>query len=190
MEALRNACKDAALIVENGACTAVHRLRSLDHFSTEEVSHALQPEAYSENRQPRFENDPPADPKVPLVFGTAWPGGNDDVVDAQVLKLLPRQFVIADHQRLHAVDGRHQMEQVERERVVVIDNKRLYCPHSRMILQVGPGNARSEAFLAPMARRMRLPDLTNAVQSAGIEDFGSRCPGAPRNRNGSDALRG
>ena len=58
--------------------------------------------------------------------GAAGAGGDDDVVDRQRRQLLPRQLVVADDDRLVATGLAQQVEEVEGERVVVVDQERAH----------------------------------------------------------------
>ena len=75
--------------------------------------------------------------------------GDHDVVHRQRRELVPRQLVVAHDHGLVAVDLAQQVEEVERERVVVVDQER---PHGRIytLPNVGTGE---RPFVAPARRR-------------------------------------
>src|SRR5262245_32816458 len=66
------------------------------------------------------------DRRVPGVLRPAGRGGDDDVVGPQRRDLLPGQLVVADDDRLLTIDLAQQVEEVEGERVVVVDQQRFH----------------------------------------------------------------
>ena len=69
------------------------------------------------------------DAEVALALGAPGAGRDHDVVHGQRRELLPRQLVVAHDDRLLAVDLAQQVEEVEGERVVVVDQERAHRPH-------------------------------------------------------------
>jgi hypothetical protein len=89
-----------------------------------DVGERLVAEADAEHRHLGALQRVERDADVALAVRAAGAGRDHDVVDAQRGQLLPRQLVVARDDRLVAVDLADQMEEVEGERVVVVDQER------------------------------------------------------------------
>jgi hypothetical protein len=85
----------------------------------------LVPDADAENGNYPRANRVAAHAEVALSRRVAGAGRDDDVVEPPVPQLVPRDTVVPHDVRLDAVDLREQLEEVERVRVVVVDQERL-----------------------------------------------------------------
>ncbi|MNC92158.1 hypothetical protein D3C83_85340 [compost metagenome] len=63
-------------------------------------------------------------------LGAAGAGGDDDVVERPALELRPLGAVVSHHDGLLAVHLGQQLEEVEGERVVVVDQQRSHASRS------------------------------------------------------------
>ena len=97
----------------------VHDLRAFN------PADALVPEAHSQQRDVRAAYHLRAETEVARVIGSPWTGRDDDVVEAEALQLAPVHRIVAEHDRLLAVDLRQQLEEVVGEGVVVVDQQAL-----------------------------------------------------------------
>ncbi len=125
-EALRNALEQAAPVVVDRAQPAVHHLRRMVDRAAGDVGERLVAEAHAEHRHLGALQHVERDADVAPALGAAGAGGDDDVVDRQRRQLLPRQLVVADDDRLVATGLAQQVEEVEGERVVVVDQERAH----------------------------------------------------------------
>jgi hypothetical protein len=90
------------------------------------VRERLVAEADAEDRYPGAPEHVERDADVALVLRAPGAGRDHDVVHRQRRDLIPRQLVVAHDDRLVAVDLAQQVEEVEGERVVVVDQKRAH----------------------------------------------------------------
>src|SRR5215211_6264894 len=105
---------------------AVHRLWRLRHLSPLPPTDALMAEADAEERLFAAADRLGGDAEVSRRVRAPRSRGDDDVVELQALQLIPRRLVIPHHERLHAVHLRQELEEVEGERVVVVDQQRAH----------------------------------------------------------------
>ena len=123
LEALRDPGEQRAAVVVHGAEPAVHHLRRVDHRAAGEAREALVPEADTQDWDPGLHDRLAADPEVARVLGTPRAGRDDDVVEPRARQLGPRRTVVAHDDRILAVRLGEKLEQVERERVVVVQQQ-------------------------------------------------------------------
>ena len=122
-EALRDAGEQAAPVVVDRAQAPVHDLRGMVDRAAGDVGERLMAEADAEHRDLRALEHLQRDADVALVLRTPGAGRDHDVVHRQGRDLLPGQLVVAYDDRLLAVDLPQQVEEVEGERVVVVDQE-------------------------------------------------------------------
>src|SRR5215218_2189485 len=125
-EALRDAGEQAAAVVMDLAETPVHDPGRMADDAAGDVGERLMAEADAEHRQLGALEHVQRDPDVALVLRAAGARRDHDVVHGQRHDLLPRQLVVAHDDRFVAVDLTQQVEEVEGERVVVVDQKRAH----------------------------------------------------------------
>ena len=125
-EALRDAGEQAAPVVVDRAQPAMHDLGRMVDGAAGDLGERLMAEADAEHRHLGALERLQRDADVALVLGAPRAGRDHDVVHRQRRELLPRQVVVAHHDRLVAVDLAQQVEEVERERVVVVDQERAH----------------------------------------------------------------
>ena len=112
-------------VVQNGAEAPVHHLGRVHDLRAFNPADALVPEAHSQQRDVRAVYHLRAETEVARVIGSPWTGRDDDVVEAEALQLAPVHRIVAEHDRLLAVDLRQQLEEVVGEGVVVVDQQAL-----------------------------------------------------------------
>src|SRR5712671_3957488 len=122
-ESLRNAGEKPIAVMKDPAGTAMHRFGRPPDFAAEGLGNALEPEADTENRHLRLQNDLAADSEVPFDFGASGPGRKNDVVGIQREQFVPAELIIADHDWEFTADRRHHLVEIERERVVIVDDE-------------------------------------------------------------------
>ena len=127
-EALRDAREQAVPVVVDLAEPPVHDLRRVVDRAAGRVGERLVAEADAEHRHLGALEHLEGDADVALVLRAPGAGRDHDVVHAQRRDLLPRQLVVAHDDRLVAVDLAQQVEEVEGERVVVVDQERAHRP--------------------------------------------------------------
>ena len=128
-EALRDAGEHAAPVVVDLARPAVHDLGRVADRATGHVGERLVAEADAEQRHFGPPQRLQRHTDVARMLGPPRARGDDDVVHRQRRELLPRLLVVADDDRLLAVDLAQQVEEVEGEGVVVVDQQRAHrCP--------------------------------------------------------------
>jgi hypothetical protein len=125
-EPLRDARKQPAPVVPDRAQAAVHHLGRVLDRAAGHVSERLMAEADTQHGHagPAQRVERHAD--VARVLGSTRAGRDHDVVGAQRRELLPRELVVAHDDRLVASDLAQQVEEVEGERVVVVDQERAH----------------------------------------------------------------
>jgi hypothetical protein len=112
-----------APVVLDRAQAPVHRLARVLHPAARHERERLVAQAHAEYGDPRAPQRIERYADVARVLRAAGAGGDHDVVDVPALDLRRRQRVVVDDERLLAVDLIEQMEEVERVRVVVVDQQ-------------------------------------------------------------------
>ena len=128
-EALRDALEQAAPVMVDRAQPAVHHLGRMVDRAAGQVGERLVAEADAEHRHLGALQHVQRDADVTPVLGAPGTWRDHDVVHRQRGELLPRQLVVAHDDRLVAVDLAQQVEEVEGERVVVVDQERAHGSH-------------------------------------------------------------
>src|SRR5215216_32444 len=106
---------------------AVHHLGRVVDRAAGDVGERLVAEADTEHRHLGALEHVQRDADVALALGASRARRDHDVVHRQRSELLPRQLVVAHDDRLIAVDLAQQVEEVEGERVVVVDQERAHA---------------------------------------------------------------
>ena len=125
LEPLGDAGEQGRLVVVHGAQPAVHHLGRVDHRGSGRAGQPLMAEADAQHRDRRGGQYVGADAEVGAVVGPSGTGRDDDVVELEVRQLIPARAVVANHDGVLAVGLRQELEEVERERVVVVQQQRL-----------------------------------------------------------------
>ena len=126
-EALGDLREERRVVVVDGAHPAVHDLGRVHHLGAGDVADSLVAEADAEQRHLGVADGVGADAEVLRVVGPAGTGRDHDVVEVAARQLAPGGAVVAHDGGLLAVRLGDQLEQVVRERVVVVDEQRLHC---------------------------------------------------------------
>ena len=122
-EALRDAGEQAVPVVMDLAETPVHDRGRVVDRAAGHVRERLVAEADAEDRHLGAPEHVERDPDVAPLLRAPGAGRDHDVVHGQRRDLIPRQLVVAHDDRLVAVDLAQQVEEVEGERVVVVDQE-------------------------------------------------------------------
>ena len=112
-------------VVQHDAEASVHHLGRLHDLRAFNPADALMPEAHSQQRDLGAANQLRAEAEVSGLLGAPRAGRDHDVVEAEAAQLAPVGRIVADHDRLLAVDLRQQLEEVVGEGVVVVDQQAL-----------------------------------------------------------------
>ena len=131
----------AVPVVVDLAEPPVHDLGRVVDRAAGRVGERLVAEADAEHRHLGAPEHVERDADVALVLRAPGAGRDHDVVHGQRRDLLPRQLVVAHDDRLVAVDLAQQVEEVEGERVVVVDQERAHRPHLHSADLGGRGRA-------------------------------------------------
>ncbi len=126
-EALGDLGEERRVVVVDGAHPAVHHLGRVHHRRAGAVADPLVAEADAQQRHLGLADRVGADAEVLGIVGPAGAGRDHDVVEVAPRQLAPGGAVVAHDGRLLAVRLRDQLEEVVRERVVVVDQQRLHC---------------------------------------------------------------
>ena len=130
-EALGDAGEELRAVVVHRAQPPVHHLRRGPHVASAAVREPLMPEADAKERHVRLADRVGAHSEVTRVLRAAGPGRDHDVVEVLARELGPAHGVVAHDHGIASVDLRQELEQVERERVVVVQQEGLDRAHDR-----------------------------------------------------------
>ena len=104
---------------------AVHRLRRQRDGGAKGIADSLMTDADTEDRRRGEQDRVAGDAKVAMVLRASGPGRNNDVVEAVIFQIIPGKLIVLYDDGFFPVNLRDELEQVEGERVVVIDQKSL-----------------------------------------------------------------
>ena len=149
-EGRRNSGEDLGAGVVDAAGPAVHHRRNVVHLAAEQVAEALVTEAHAQHGYRCLQNRLSANPEITLDFRAPGPRRDHDVVEIEVTNLLPGRGIVAHDQGRGAVHLGQVLVEVERERVVVIDQQRLHSQPSEESLPM----AGLSGVTVPVAREL------------------------------------
>ena len=118
---MRNSLKQLVSIVDHFARLTMDR-RNLRHLTAEQAGNPLMPQANAKHRHFRFQNHIARDAEVAWAVRPSRSRGNDYTVEVKAANFIPRHLVVANDDRHLARNRRHRVNQVECERVVIIDD--------------------------------------------------------------------
>ncbi len=125
-ETLRDAGEQAVAVVMDLAQAPVHDRGRMVDLPARRVRERLVAEADAEHGDLGVPEHVERDADVALMLRPPGAGRDHDVVHGQRRDLRPRQLVVAHDDRLVSVDLAQQVEEVEGERVVVVDQERAH----------------------------------------------------------------
>jgi hypothetical protein len=102
----------------------VHFLRSKDDSSAEGVGDSLVTKAHAEDRHAGVQNGLGGNTKIRVTFRTTWAWADDDIVDVEGFDFPPCYTVVSHDDGRRSIYLRNELVEVERERVVVVDEER------------------------------------------------------------------
>jgi len=104
---------------------AVHRHRRKRDGGAEGIADSLMTNADAEDRHRGEQDRVAGDGKVAVILRVSGPGRNNDVVEAVIFQIIPGKLIIFYDDGFIPVNLRDELKQVERERVVIVDQKSL-----------------------------------------------------------------
>jgi len=107
--------------MDNPAHLPVHRF-DLSYLAAEQAGNPLMTEANTQNRHTRIQDGVARDAEIPFAIRPSWSGRDDYAAEVELANLNPIHLVVANDDRHFAGNRRNGMDQVESERIVVIDD--------------------------------------------------------------------
>ena len=104
---------------------AVHRLRRKRDGGAKGIADSLMTNADAEDRHRGEQDRVAGDAKVAVVLRVSGPGRNNDVVEAVIFQIIPGKLIVFYDDGFLSVYLRYELKQVEREGIVIIDQKSL-----------------------------------------------------------------
>src|ERR1039457_1555223 len=103
---------------------AVHGRRERDD-GAKGIADSLMTNADAEDRRRREQDRVAGDTKVAVVLRASGPRRNNDIVEAVIFQIIPGKLIVLYNDGFIPVNLRDELKQVERERVVIVDQKSL-----------------------------------------------------------------
>src|SRR5690242_19508104 len=108
--------------MDDFARAAMHGRDFLDN-ATEAAGEPLMAETDAEDRRDRMQNGVARYTKIADTVRPSGSGRDDDVVEPELAEFLPGHFVVAHDNGRFTRDRRYHVDQVEGERIVVVDDE-------------------------------------------------------------------